>query len=166
MTAKGERVRRIGWYAALIVASLVTVLCVSLLFAAIRNDSAIESELGRATAQVESVMFDRTIINYPTPDGIVHSPANGVLYPAGLAAGQLVNIEYDVSDPELARVAGRSAANTLLPLGSTIFFTWLVAGPLLWWIRRQRLAYRRSLAAATVAPEPAPEPSPEPERAA
>ncbi|AUI63152.1 DUF3592 domain-containing protein [Amycolatopsis sp. BJA-103] len=153
MTAKAERVRRIGWYAALVVASLVTVLGVSLLFAAFRNDSAIEAELGQATAQVESVTFDRTIINYATPDGIVHSPANGVLYPAGLAAGQLVNIEYDVGDPELARVAGRSAANTLLPLGSMIFFTWLVAGPLLWWIRRQRLAHRRSLAEAIPAPE-------------
>lgn len=136
MTAKAERVRRIGWYAALVVASLVTVLCVSLLFAAFRNDSSIEAELGQATAQVESVTFDRTIINYATPDGIMHSPANGVLYPAGLAAGQLVNIEYDVGDPELARVAGRSATTTLLPLGSMIFFTWLVAGPLLWWIRR------------------------------
>ncbi len=142
MTAKGERARRIGWYAALIVASLVTVLCVSLLFAAIRNDNSISSEMGQATAQVDSVTFDRTIINYATPDGIVHSPANGVLYPAGLVAGQLVNIEYDAGDPELARVAGRSAANTLLPLGSTIFFTWLVAGPLLWWIRRLNLKSR------------------------
>lgn len=150
MTAKTERVRRIGWYAALVVASLVTVLGVSLLFAAIRNDSAIEAQLGQATAQVESVAFDRTIINYATPDGIMHSPANGVLYPSGLAAGQLVNIEYDVGDPELARVAGRSASNTLLPLGSMIFFTWLIAGPLLWWIRRQRLAYRRSLAESSV----------------
>ncbi|MFI9451104.1 MULTISPECIES: DUF3592 domain-containing protein [unclassified Amycolatopsis] len=142
MTAKTERVRRIGWYAALVVASLVTVLGVSLLFAAIRNDNAIEAELGQATAQVESVTFDRTIINYATPDGIMHSPANGVLYPSGLAAGQLVNIEYDVGDPELARVAGRSAANTLLPLGSMIFFTWLIAGPLLWWIRRQNVRAR------------------------
>ncbi|WP_340684874.1 DUF3592 domain-containing protein [Amycolatopsis coloradensis] len=142
MTAKAERVRRIGWYATLVVASLVTVLGVSLLFAAIRNDSAIEAQLGQATAQVESVAFDRTIINYATPDGIMHSPANGVLYPAGLAAGQLVNIEYDVGDPELARVAGRSASNTLLPLGSMIFFTWLIAGPLLWWIRRQNVRSR------------------------
>ncbi|WET80146.1 hypothetical protein P3102_02515 [Amycolatopsis sp. QT-25] len=150
MTAKTERVRHIGWYAALVVASLVTVLGVSLLFAAIRNDSAIEAELGQATAQVESVAFDRTIINYATPDGIMHSPANGVLYPSGLAAGQLVNIEYHVGDPELARVAGRSAANTLLPLGSMIFFTWLIAGPLLWWLRRQRPAHRRSLAESSV----------------
>jgi uncharacterized iron-regulated membrane protein len=48
-----------------------------------------------------------------------------------------VRIEYDVSDPELARVAGRSATLTLLPLGTTILCTWLIAGPLLWWIRRE-----------------------------
>jgi hypothetical protein len=137
VTAKGERARRIGWRAALGVASLITVLCITLLFAAIRNDNAIEGRMGTANAQVDSVSFDRTIINYQTPDGIVHSPSNGVLYPDGLAAGQLVRIEYDMSDPELARVAGRSAALTVLPLGTTILFTWLVIGPLLWWIRRQ-----------------------------
>jgi hypothetical protein len=137
VTANGERVRRIVWRVALGVASLITVLCVTLLFAAIRNDDAIAGQPGTATAQVDSVSFDRTIIDYETPDGIVHSPANGVLYPAGLVAGQLVRIEYDTSDPELARVAGRSAALTVLPLGTTILLTWLVAGPLLWWIRRQ-----------------------------
>jgi hypothetical protein len=135
--AKGERARRIGRRTALGVASLVTVLCVMLLFAAIKNDSAIEDHLGTVNAQVDSVAFDRTIIHFATPDGIVHSPSNGVLYPAGLAAGQLVRVEYDAGDPELARVAGRSAALTVLPLGLTVLITWLVAGPLLWWIRRQ-----------------------------
>jgi hypothetical protein len=115
----------------------MTVLCITLLFAAIRNDGAISGQMGTATAEVDSVAFDRTIIHYVTPDGVVHSPANGVLYPQGLTAGQVVRIEYDVSDPELARVAGRSATLTLLPLGTTILFTWLIAGPLLWWIRRQ-----------------------------
>ncbi|MEC3975302.1 hypothetical protein [Amycolatopsis sp. H20-H5] len=137
MRVNGEWARRFGWRVVLGVASLITVLCVSLLFAAMRNDHSIEGQLGTALAHVDSVAFDRTIINFQTPDGIVHSPANGVLYPDGLAADQLVRIEYDVSDPELARVAGRSAVLTLLPLGSTIGFTWLVAAPILWWIRRQ-----------------------------
>jgi hypothetical protein len=136
VSTKGERARRVGWCVTVGVASLLTVMCVCLLFAAIRNDRAISGQLGTATATVDSVAFDRTIIHFETPDGIVHSPANGVLYPAGLAAGQLVRIEYDATDPELARVAGRSATLTLLPLGSFVFFTWLVAGPVLWWIRR------------------------------
>ncbi|GAA3553629.1 DUF3592 domain-containing protein [Amycolatopsis ultiminotia] len=118
------------------VALLLTVMCVGLLFAAIRNDNAIEAHPGTATATVESVAFDRTIIQYQTPDGVVHSPATGVLYPSGLAAGQLVLIEYDATNPDLARVAGRSANLTLLPLGITVVVTWLIAGPLLWWLRR------------------------------
>ncbi|GAA4541443.1 DUF3592 domain-containing protein [Amycolatopsis samaneae] len=149
---KGERARRIGWYVTLGAASLLTVMCVALLFAAIRNDNAISGQPGTATAQVESVAFDRTIIQFSTPDGVVHSPSNGVLYPRGLAAGQLVRIEYDATDPDLARVAGRSATETLVPLGLTVLVTWLVATPLLWWIRRQK---RRAQAAAPVPAAPA-----------
>ncbi|MFG1639473.1 DUF3592 domain-containing protein [Amycolatopsis sp. NPDC049252] len=148
MSTRGERARRVGWWITLAVASLLTVMCVCLLFAAIRNDRSISGQLGTATATVDSVAFDRTIIHFETPDGIVHSPANGVLYPDGLAAGQLVRIEYDASDPELARVAGRSATLTLLPLGSFVFFTWLVAGPLLWWIRRLNKRARTEVPAA------------------
>ncbi|WP_328606082.1 DUF3592 domain-containing protein [Amycolatopsis sp. NBC_00345] len=151
MTARSERARRIGWFTVLSVASLLTVMCVGLLFAAIRNDNSIQAHLGTANATVESVAFDRTIIQYETPDGIVHSPANGVLYPSGLSAGQLVLIEYDATDPDLARVAGRSATLTLLPLGTTILFTWLIAAPLLWWLRR---LIKRDRAA-----HPAPEPT-------
>ena len=62
-----------------------------------------------------------------------------MLYPEGLEAGQLVRVEYNTEDPELARVAGRSASLTLLPLGTTILFTWLVAGPA-WWFSRRRVA--------------------------
>jgi hypothetical protein len=136
VTAKSERRRRTGARAVLTVAAVVTMLCVGLLFAAIRNDNAISSRMGTANAQVESVSFDRTIIQFETPDGVSHKPDTGVLYPAGLTQGDLVRIEYDAADPDLARVAGRTAMLTLLPLGSTILFTWLVAGPLLWWLRR------------------------------
>lgn len=124
----------------LTVALLMTLLCVGLLLAAIRNDRAITDHRGVANAQVDSVSFDRTIIRYETPDGIVHIPADGVLYPGGLSTGDLVRIEYDTTNPELARVAGRTAMLTLLPLGTTVLVTWLVAGGLLWWLRyRARL---------------------------
>lgn len=135
MTSASERAWRVGARVVLGVAGAITLLCVLLVFAAIRNDNAITSELGTATAQVERVNFDRTIIRYETPDGVAHSPENGVLYPEGLAKGQLVRIEYDTTDPELARVAGRTWLLTLLPVGTTILVTWLVAGPLLWWLR-------------------------------
>ncbi|NKQ58368.1 hypothetical protein HFP15_36505 [Amycolatopsis sp. K13G38] len=119
------------------VAVMITVLCVGLLLAAIRNDSAITGNLGTTNAQVDSVSWDRTIIRFATPDGVVHIPANGVLYPGGLVAGDLVRIEYDTANPELARVAGRTATLTLLPLGTTALITWAIASGLLWWIRHR-----------------------------
>lgn len=129
------------------VAVLITVLCAGLLLAAVRNDEAIAGHLGVATAQVDSVTWDRTIIRFETPDGVVHIPANGVLYPGGLVAGDLVRVEYDITNPELARVAGRTATLTLLPLGTTVLVTWVIAGGLLWWIRHRT---------RTKAPDPEP----------
>jgi uncharacterized protein DUF3592 len=137
VTTRHARRLRIGRRVVLTVAAVITMLCVGLLLAAIRNDGAITAHLGVANAQVDSVAFDRTIIRYETPDGIVHIPASGVLYPSGLSAGDLVRIEYDTANPELARVAGRTATRTLLPLGLTVLVTWLVAGGLLWWIRHR-----------------------------
>lgn len=132
-------------------AALITVLCVGLLLAAIRNDGAVTSHLGAANAEVDSVSWDRTIIRFETPDGIVHIPANGVLYPGGLHAGDLVRVEYDMANPDLARVAGRTATLTLLPLGTTTLVTWAVAVGLLWSIR-----YRSRRSTTEVAePEPA-----------
>lgn len=121
-------------------ACLITLLAVALVFAAYRNDGAITSEMGEANAEVVSVGWDRTIVRFQTPDGIIHIPSNGVLYPDGLAQGQLVRVEYAVADPELVRVAGRTAVLTLLPAGSTVLFTWLISGPVLWWLRA---SYRR-----------------------
>ncbi|HKS44127.1 MAG TPA: DUF3592 domain-containing protein [Amycolatopsis sp.] len=151
MTTNHERRQKVGRRVVFAVAVLVSVVCVGLLLAAIRNDSAITGHLGTANAQVDSVSFDRTIIRFETPDGIVHIPANGVLYPAGLVAGDLVRIEYDTANPELARVAGRTATLTLLPLGTTLLITWLVAGGLLWWIRHRAHAVAAVREPATVA---------------
>ncbi|MFF0147309.1 hypothetical protein ATK36_2817 [Amycolatopsis sulphurea] len=136
MSRRSERARRIGRVAVLGVASLLTVMCVAVFFGAIRNDSAIGSHPGTATATVESVSFDRAIVQYQTPDGVLHSPPTGILYPSGLAAGQLVLIEYDNTNPDLARVAGRSATQALVSLGVTVLVVWLIAGPVLWWLRR------------------------------
>jgi hypothetical protein len=144
---------RIGRMVVLGLASVITLLCVTLVLGAWRNDQAITDHLGRATGQVDRVMFDRTIVRFETPDGVSHSPPNGVLYPQGLSTGQLIRIEYDRTDPELARVAGRTWVLTLLPVGTTITITWLIAGPLLWWMRSRT----RQGAGPEAAPEREPE---------
>jgi hypothetical protein len=138
----GERPWRIGYRVVLGVAALLTLLCVLVFLGALRNDRTIGDNLGTATAEVDSVSWDRTIIRFVTPDGVVHTPQNGVLYPGGLNEGDIVRIEYATTEPDLARVAGRDASLALLPLGTTILFTWLVTAPLLWWIRTHRLQRR------------------------
>ncbi|WP_024876426.1 DUF3592 domain-containing protein [Saccharomonospora piscinae] len=141
-TARRVHALRIGVWTALGVASVITLLGVVLVLGALRNDQLIADNRGMATAQVEQVMFNRTLIRYETPDGVMHSPENGVLYPDGLVAGQLVRIEYDTTDPELAKIAGRTWLLTLLPVSTTVLATWLIAAPLVWWQRSRLRALR------------------------
>ncbi|WP_084258597.1 DUF3592 domain-containing protein, partial [Saccharomonospora iraqiensis] len=129
------RVLRGAMWGVLGAASVLSLLCVVLVLGTVRTDQLIDEHRGMATAQVERVMFDRTLIRYETPDGVSHSPENGVLYPDGLNEGQLIRIEYDRTDPELAKVAGRTWLLSLLPVGTTLLGVWLVATPTVWWLR-------------------------------
>ncbi len=97
---------------------------------------AIERHLGQAVAQVESVSFNRTVVRYATPDGRVIIPSQGVLYPAGLNVGDNVKVEYDQSNPELTRVAGRTAVLSLLPVGTFLLAVWVVVGLVVTVLRR------------------------------
>jgi hypothetical protein len=117
--------------------ALITLIGVVLLGACVRDDMAIEGRMGQVTAEVVSVSFQRTVVRFATPDGSVHSPAQGVLYPDGLEPGQLVRVEYDTADPELARVAGRTFTLALLPIGTFLLGVWAVLLPLVWWLRRR-----------------------------
>ncbi|KAA2264811.1 hypothetical protein F0L68_06950 [Solihabitans fulvus] len=120
-----------------IVGCVVTALALLLLVACWRDDSAIESHLGKATAQVISVGLNRTLVRYETPDGAVHIPNVGVMYPAGLHEGDHVSVEYDSTLPdERVRVAGRTVSLAFLPVGTAVLGLWIVLAPLVWWLRR------------------------------
>jgi len=130
------KVRRIARIALLVFAGIVSLLCVLLVIGSFRDDAAIESRMGRVTAEVVSVSFSRTLVRFETPDGAAHIPAEGVQYPQGLEPGQLVQVEYDSDNPDLVRVAGRDATLSLLPAGSVLVITWVVVLPVVWWLRR------------------------------
>ncbi|MDV6013192.1 DUF3592 domain-containing protein [Haloechinothrix sp. LS1_15] len=144
MTRTPGRLRLFGFRAVLTVACLVTLLALGLVIAAFRNDARIDSSLGTANAEVTSVERDRAVVRFETADGTVHIPPNGVLYSHGLAEGQLVAVEFATDDPALVRVAERTAMVTLLPLGSTVLVVWLVATPLLLWLRRGEREHART----------------------
>nr|WP_248490623.1 DUF3592 domain-containing protein [Tsukamurella sp. PLM1] len=57
-----------------------------------------------------------------------HNPPLGVLYPSELSVGDRIQVEYSKSDPELVRVAGRSAVVAVLPAASVAAASWLVIG--------------------------------------
>lgn len=132
-----SRWRRIVTWGLLSVGGLVTLLGLVLVVAAITEDAKINSHTGRAVAEVVQVGFQRTLVKFQTPDGAEHIPSVGVLYPEALEEGQFVQVEYDQTNPELVRVAGRGASLTILPVGSTVLITWLVVIPGVWWVRRR-----------------------------
>lgn len=122
--------------AVLLVAGAMTVLLLLLLVAAVLDDRTITADEGIAVADVLTTGRTSSAISFTTPDGVTRSPELGVLYPTGLTAGSRIDVEYAVADPELVRVAGRNAALALVPVGSVVVVTWLLAGAALVGLRR------------------------------
>lgn len=118
-------------------AAVLTFACLMALLGAWMDDRAIDARTGRATAEVVSSSLGRTVIRFVTPDGAVHSPQRGVLYPRGLEPGELVRVEYDRSDPDLVRVADRDFQLGLLPVAVSVAVIWLVLMPPALWLRRR-----------------------------
>ncbi|BAH49917.1 DUF3592 domain-containing protein [Rhodococcus opacus] len=131
-----RRVRR----GVLVAAIGISILAVLLVLAAWRNDHTIQSDRGVATAEVLSAGSLRSAISFVTPDGVTHNPELGVLYPTNLTVGQRIDVEYARSDPDLVRVSGRDASVAVIPAGSLIVVTWLIAGPVLWYLRRREMS--------------------------
>ncbi|MQA63117.1 MAG: hypothetical protein GEU86_16865 [Actinophytocola sp.] len=150
MAERQSKRRRIAWWVVFGVASVITLLALTLVLAAYRNDSAIDAARGSANAEVLSVSWDRTIVRFETPDGAEHISQDGVLYPGGLEEGQVVPVDYAAENPNLVRVAGRSFTLTFLPVSTTVLFTWLVAGPLLYLLRGRRPSGNGRPAGATL----------------
>ncbi|MPZ83922.1 MAG: hypothetical protein GEV28_27430 [Actinophytocola sp.] len=131
-------IRRIAARSLLALGAIVTFLGVALVVAAWTEDIAIDRDIGFANAEVVADSFTRTLVRFYTPDGAEHIPQTGVLYPAGLKQGDVVEVEYQLDNPELVRVAGRGAVITLLPVGSTVLAVWAVLVPSVWTLRRVR----------------------------
>jgi len=135
-TPRGVRVRRAACKVLFVVGGVITLVCVLLPIACWRDDVAIERSMGQAVAQVDSVSFNRTVVRYATPDGRVIIPSQGVLYPDGLKVGDNVRVEYDQTNPELTRVAGRTAVLSLLPVGTFLVSVWIVIAAVVTVLRR------------------------------
>ncbi len=120
------------------VAVLVTGLAALALAGAAVDDAAIDAERGVATAEVLDASFSRTLVRFPGPTGQAVVPERGVQYPRGLATGDTVAVEYDLSDPEQVRVAGRSVVDGVVPVLLGVGAVWAVLGPVAVRLRRRR----------------------------
>jgi hypothetical protein len=121
------------------IAVLATVLGLLALAGAAVNDRSISANPGYAQAEVlEGSTFARTVVRFTVAKGETVVPEHGVFYPSGLEVGQSVAVEYDLANPELARVAGRSALDQALPLAGGVALVWAVLGPIALWLRRRR----------------------------
>lgn len=127
----------------------VSLLAAILVVAAWRNDMIIENDMGTAVGEVLSAGVRRSAVAFMTPDGVMHNPKLGVLYPTDLTVGQRIEVEYSRGDPDLVRVAGRDAAVAVVPALSVAVLAWLVALPLLVVVRR---AERKALQESGVTP--------------
>lgn len=115
--------------AVFVLAAGVTLLAAILVVAAWRNDMIIENDKGTAIAEVLSAGVRRSAVAFTTPDGVMHNPKLGVLYPTDLTAGQRIEVEFSRGDPDLVRVAGRDARVAIVPALSVAAIAWLVALP-------------------------------------
>jgi hypothetical protein len=123
------------------VAVLVTVLAAFAVVGAALDDRAIAANPAVAEAEVlRGSSFSRTLVRFTVANGEAVVPEHGVFYPRGLQEGERVAVEYDVTEPDLVRVAGRSALDGTVPLLLGVLGTWAVLGPLAVWLRRRRAA--------------------------
>lgn len=123
------------------VAVLITLLAAFAVAGAVVDDRAIAANPATAQAEVlEGSNFLRTLVRFTVANGEVRVPEHGVFYPRGLQPGDRVAVEYDVTDPDLVRVAGRGALSSAGPLALAVLATWALLGPLAWAIRRRRRA--------------------------
>jgi hypothetical protein len=120
------------------IAVLVTALAALALTGAAVDDAAINADRGVSTAEVLDSSFARTLIRFAVENGQAVVPERGVQYPRGLATGDTVTVEYDRSDPEQVRVAGRSVVDGIVPMLLGVAAVWAVLGPVAVWLRRRR----------------------------
>lgn len=133
--------RRLSWRwaarAIVLVTVAITVMMLALAIGMRLNDRAIDEHLGSATATVLSVSPLRTGIEFVDASGATVRPDGGVLYPGMLTVGQQFVVEYSTADPQIARVAGRTASVGTIMIAVTLGVTYLVAVPAVWWCRRR-----------------------------
>lgn len=115
-------------YVLVLLGMVVTTMALVLVAGCHRNDAQIDENTATVMADVVSADRLHAAVNFQTPDGDFHSPRLGLLYPTELTQGQRISVEYDATNPDLARPAGRSWTLAIVPALSIIVLGWLIVG--------------------------------------
>ncbi len=110
----------------LVVGGIVTIMMCVMVAGSYRDDASIDDNVATATADVVTAGSTKSTVRFYTPDGQVRSPRLGIFYPTELAVGQRISVEYDSSNPDVVRVAGRDASLSIIPAVSIVGYTWLL----------------------------------------
>lgn len=109
----------------LCVGAVVTTIAIVLVAGCYLNDSRIDANKGTVVADVVSADALHAAVTMQTPDGQIYSPRLGLLYPTELAVGERISVDYDITNPDLARPTGRDWTLSLIPALSIAFVGWL-----------------------------------------
>ena len=115
----------------LVLGMVVTTMGLVLVAGCHRNDAQIDKNMATVMADVVSADRLHAAVNFQTADGDFHSPRLGLLYPTELTQGQRISVEYDVTNPDLARPAGRDWTLAIIPALSIMVVGWLIVGALM-----------------------------------
>ncbi|MEE4024087.1 DUF3592 domain-containing protein [Gordonia sp. PKS22-38] len=115
-------------YVLVLLGMVISTMALVLVAGCHRNDAQIDRNMATVMADVVSADRLHAAVNFQTPDGDFHSPRLGLLYPTELTQGQRISVEYDATNPDLARPAGRSWTLAIIPALSIIVVGWLIVG--------------------------------------
>ncbi|MXP20310.1 hypothetical protein GIY30_02910 [Gordonia sp. HNM0687] len=115
-------------YVLVLLGVVVSTMALVLVAGCQRNDAQIDENMATVMADVVSADRLHAAVNFQTPDGNFHSPRLGLLYPTELTQGQRISVEYDATNPDLARPAGRNWTLAIIPALSIIVLSWLIIG--------------------------------------
>ncbi|GAB18004.1 hypothetical protein GOEFS_044_00400 [Gordonia effusa NBRC 100432] len=132
----------------LCVGGVVTALAVVLVAGCYHNDSQINANKATVIADVVSADALHAAVNLQTPDGQIYSPRLGLLYPTELAVGERISVDYDITNPDLARPTGRDWKLSLAPALSIAVIGWLAVAVVMVLVAEasRRLRLRRASA--------------------
>lgn len=111
---------RYGQIGILAIGAMTIIVAVFMVVGCFMSDLHIDRHYATTYARVDSVERTNAYVSFTDRTGKVISPDRGVFYPTGVHTGQQVRIDYDYTNPNFARISGRSWLLSFIPALSVL----------------------------------------------